>query len=229
MPATSMRARAAKSKAISPPATQEKMPQPSRSKARSKTKPAPVKATPIVEIAARPSSSKSAPQRKTVCKMRGPAKKSAEKTPVAKLPLKSSARAASTPAAAQPSVKARRVRAPKDLALQYGEKTKKARASKTSSGERKARRDAAARQKLKEFMTPGDDVLARLARAGMIASSLAPVAIGSNGDSTKIRKAPVTKRRPRQWESRCGKCGVASTFKTPVGLCIKCGAIAMRD
>jgi hypothetical protein len=124
-------------------------------------------------------------------------------------------------------LKARRVRAPKDLAVQYGENAKKKRTAKVSPTEKRARRDAAARARLKELMTPDDDLLARLARAGMIASSLAPE--GAEDDVKPAKRASGAPRRARKWESRCGKCGSLSTFKSSAGVCAKCGAIAVRE
>lgn len=128
------------------------------------------------------------------------------------------------------TVQAKRVRAPKDLAKQYGEQTRKPRPAKTTQKERRARRSAAAKARLQEWMTPDEQLLARLARAGVIASSLAPE--GALHDDAKF-KAPKTPgaatRRPRKWESRCGKCGALSTFKSAAGVCAKCGAIAVRS
>jgi hypothetical protein len=122
----------------------------------------------------------------------------------------------------------RKVRAPKDLALQYGEKTKKRRALKIETVEKRARRNAAAKARLQELMTPDDELLARLARAGMIASSLAPESANGSAPAARRTSTAVT-RRPRKWESRCGKCGALSTFKSAAGVCPKCGAIAVRS
>lgn len=246
MPATLTRASAAKSQAktstISPRPAQKKTSR--KTSLQESTHAAPQarqqktqSASASPRVTAKVETSTHAPKAKTPRKnqlqpvSQKPAEKSATLKPaIAKKPGKFIAsqspgrtNSASTPAT---EIKGRRVRAPKDLALQYGETTQKVRAPQVPATERKARRDAAARQKRKEFMTPDDELLARLARAGMIASSLAPEVDALNGHS---RKASTTKRRPRSWQSQCGKCGAASTFKTAVGLCVKCGAIAVRD
>jgi DnaJ-class molecular chaperone len=80
-------------------------------------------------------------------------------------------------------------------------------------------------------MTPDDDLMRRLARAGAIAPSPGAEngsANGANGHAAR-RNGVVTVRRPRKWESRCGKCGGAGTFKAAAGLCPRCGAIAVRQ
>jgi hypothetical protein len=76
-------------------------------------------------------------------------------------------------------------------------------------------------------MTPDDELLARLARAGMIASSLAPET--ANGQPAARPRSTAGMRRPRKWEWRCGKCGAVSTFKSAAGICAECGAIVVRE
>ncbi|HEY0072942.1 MAG TPA: hypothetical protein VGB77_02495 [Abditibacteriaceae bacterium] len=129
-------------------------------------------------------------------------------------------------------VKARRVRAPKDLAAQYGEgekPTSKRRATESSETKR-ARRDAALRQKMREAMEVGDDIIARLRRAGAIAGEAgSDESEMKNGHHAKRIAGSRVLRRPRKWEARCGKCGAKSLFKTPAGLCAKCGAIMVRE
>ncbi|HEX8834356.1 MAG TPA: hypothetical protein VF719_09145, partial [Abditibacteriaceae bacterium] len=93
------------------------------------------------------------------------------------------------------------------------------------SSEKRARRDAAAREKLRELMTPSDELMRRLARAGAITSTGASF----EDDETAVRRMNKAPRRSRRWESRCGKCGVNTTFSTIAGLCSRCGAIAVRN
>lgn len=115
--------------------------------------------------------------------------------------------------------KARRVRAPKDLATQYGEKaTRTPRVTEATA--RRARRDAQARERLRQIMTPDEDVMRRLSRAGAISSSLI-----SDEEPPRRTQKP---RRARQWDWRCGKCGAKDSFSTPAALCARCGAIAVR-
>ncbi len=128
------------------------------------------------------------------------------------------------------TARARRTRVPADFAAPYGES---ARPRKSKSGatagaatERRTRRDAQARERLRQIMTPDDDLLRRLSRAGAIAASVSNGA-ADDGHLTK-RTAARSVRRPRSWESRCGKCGVATVFKVAAGVCARCGAIALR-
>ncbi len=122
-------------------------------------------------------------------------------------------------------VKAKRMRVPKDLAAQYGESEKQKRVVENSETKR-ARRDAALRQKMRDAMEVDDDLIARLRRAGMIGGSEAE---SQNGHSTRGIAGSRVMRRPRKWEARCGKCGGKSLFKTQAGLCAKCGAIMVRE
>ena len=129
------------------------------------------------------------------------------------------------------NLKAKRARVPKDFAEQYGEKTKKRRRAKTTDStvavSQTKRRDAAARERLRQLMMPTDDVVRRLAQAGAIASSL----LMDDGvtSTTARRRSTATVRRPRRWETRCGKCGTNGQFKAAAGLCARCGAIVVRD
>jgi len=124
-----------------------------------------------------------------------------------------------------PALRATKKRAPKDLANQYGEVVKVGRASVVESAPRK-RRNAAARAKLQAAITPDDGLLLRLARAGAISSS--HVAKNGDGDDEKPFRA-TAKRRSRKWETRCGKCGVNAQYSSSAALCVKCGAILVRD
>jgi len=115
--------------------------------------------------------------------------------------------------------KSRRARVPANLAAQYGERGK-TREALPAVG-RKARRDARAREERARVMMPSDELMQRLARAG---------AIAANGIDVAPRRAkPLTKRRSRKWESRCGKCAIVTTFSVSAGLCARCGAIAIRE
>lgn len=130
--------------------------------------------------------------------------------------------------ATQTVTKVRRARVPADFAAQYGETDrKKKRAPKETATARKARRNAEERERLRAIMTPDDNLLQRLARLGAIAPS-ADDGNGSNAHTPR-RNGLQTMRRPRKWESRCGKCGVAGTFKAAAGVCGRCGAIAVRQ
>jgi hypothetical protein len=113
---------------------------------------------------------------------------------------------------------------PADFALQYGEKEKKV-VAKNEPAVRRARRDAALRQKMRDIMEPGDELVARLRRAGVIGGE--DEENGAHSARRVIKSA--TKRRPRKWEARCGKCGNKSIFLTAAGLCARCGAIMVRE
>lgn len=130
--------------------------------------------------------------------------------------------AKSAQAASGQVVRATKKRAPKDLAAQYGETAKAPRKTAVEKAPRK-RRDAAARARLKEVIAPDDALLARLARAGAISSSLAPgVAMG-------VPSRVVKTRRSRQWEAHCGKCGKSAFYSASAALCAGCGAILVRE
>jgi hypothetical protein len=121
---------------------------------------------------------------------------------------------------ASTSAKTKRARVPADLALQYGEKATKrnTRADVIPAKERRARRDAAAREKLRQLMRPDEGIMERLARAGAL-----------GGDIETTAKSRPTVRRSRKWEARCGKCGIKGLFATPAALCQKCGTILIRN
>jgi hypothetical protein len=125
-------------------------------------------------------------------------------------------------AASNKAVRATKKRAPKDLAAQYGEKEKTPRKRAAVKTPRK-RRDAAARARLQEVIAPDDALLLRLARAGAIASSLAPAGI----EKKPLR--PIKMRRSRQWEAHCGKCGRSAFYRASAALCTGCGAILVRE
>ncbi len=91
---------------------------------------------------------------------------------------------------------------------------------------KRARRDAALRQKMRDAMEVDDDLIARFRRAGMIACDENE---SQNGHSARHISGSRVARRPRKWEARCGKCGSKSLFKTAAGLCAKCGAIMVRE
>jgi hypothetical protein len=127
--------------------------------------------------------------------------------------------------------KVRRARVPSDFAAQYGETERKKRAPKETATARKARRNAEERERLRAIMIPDDNLLQRLARIGAIAPSDNGTNGSGNGSNghTPRRSGSQAVRRPRKWESRCGKCGVAATFKAAAGVCSRCGAIAVRQ
>jgi len=155
------------------------------------------------------------------------AAKSTVKTPVAKrLAIAADATSdAASDAASATSVadksnlnapKAKRPRVPADFAERYGENRKDRKVTAALPvAEKKARKTAEQREKLRQLMTPDDDILQRLARA----------ASGSSRPAPRPKKATRSKS---EWESRCGKCGITTTFSTPAALCAKCGAIAVR-
>jgi len=116
-------------------------------------------------------------------------------------------------------------RAPKDLAMQYGEVVNAARAPIAAAAPRK-RRNAASRAKLQAVITPDDGLMQRLARAGSISSS--HVAANSDDEADQPMRALST-RRSRKWETLCGKCGASAQYSTSAALCVKCGAILVRN
>lgn len=121
-------------------------------------------------------------------------------------------------------VKATRKRVPVDFALQYGESIEQKPRKKVEETKRRPRRDAMVRQKMRDVMEPGDELVARLRRAGVISG------VGPEDDDRPTRRmVKQTTRRPRRWEARCGKCGNKSVFLTPAGLCARCGAIMVRE
>lgn len=147
------------------------------------------------------------------------AAKSTVKTPVAKR-LAIAADAASDTSIPKASnfdaPKVKRTRVPADLAERYGENRKERKVAEPSTvAQKKARKTAEQREKLRQLMTPDDDILQRLARA----------AAGSSRPAPRQKKATRSKA---EWESRCGKCGVTAVFSTPAALCMKCGAITVR-
>ena len=147
------------------------------------------------------------------------AAKSTVKTPVAKrLAITAdTASDASIPKASNfDAPKVKRTRVPADLAERYGENRKERKVAEPSPvAQKKARKTAEQREKLRQLMTPDDDILQRLARA----------AAGSSRPAPRQKKATRSKA---EWESRCGKCGVTAVFSTPAALCMKCGAITVR-
>ncbi len=150
-----------------------------------------------------------APEPKVVAKVdaaQKPVRHSSSAAKPAPTPARSDAITASLP-------KAKRSRVPADFADKYsGPRKERKVVAPIPTVEKKARKTAQQREKLRQLMTPDDDIVQRLARAANTTS-----------------KMPAHKpRRKAQWESRCGKCGVVATFTTPAAVCAKCGAIAVR-
>lgn len=129
---------------------------------------------------------------------------------------------ASSQAPAAP--RATRKRAPKDLALQYGEKARAPRVAPKQDAPRK-RRNAASRAREREVIAPDEGLLSRLARAGAISKP----SVTSTGSNDAPDAANTRTRRSRKWEARCGKCGVSAAYSTPAALCVGCGTILMRE
>lgn len=127
------------------------------------------------------------------------------------------------PDAVATPTKAKRMRAPKNLAAQYGENVSRA-PRVTEATARRARRDAQARERLRQIMTPDEEVLRRLSRAGAISSLLVSDDDASRATTRRSQKP----RRARHWDWRCGKCGAKERFSTAAALCVRCGAIAVR-
>ncbi len=141
---------------------------------------------------------------------------------IAKATAPEAAKTVAPEVAKKPAVKAKRVRAPKNLAAQYGEteSADKPRVAAEILPEvpRKSRRTAKARAKRHEAMQVDDELLQRLARAGS-ASSLV---IGEE-------EAPPAARRSRKWQIMCGKCRHEQSAKTAAVLCDGCGTILLRE
>ena len=114
--------------------------------------------------------------------------------------------------AAKPELKARKVRAPKDFAAQYGEKVVERAAVPVLETETpKKRLNKEQRAARRELIKPDEGLLARLARASQVSS-------------IKPRSEP----RGKGWKFQCGRCGQTSYFPVPAALC-DCGAIAIKD
>jgi hypothetical protein len=112
------------------------------------------------------------------------------------------------------------------LSEQYaGNTVHKERAGSESAASKRARRDAAARERLKQLMNPDDELIRRLAQAGAISPLLID---GEEEPAPRRKKNTGATRRPRKWDLHCGKCGAKSTLQTPAGLCFKCGTIVVR-
>lgn len=124
------------------------------------------------------------------------------------------------------ALKATKKRAPKDLAMQYGEVVKAARAPVVKAAPKK-RRNAASRAKLQAVIAPDDGLMQRLALAGAITSP--HIAENFDGADDEAPHEPTKRRRSRKWETRCGKCGVSAQYTSSAALCINCGAILVRD
>lgn len=107
--------------------------------------------------------------------------------------------------------KAKRTRVPKDFAQTYGENVKE-RKVELPTKERRARKTAQQREQLRQLIAPDESILQRLSRV----------------QSTIPKPQRISPRRTKKWESRCGKCGVVTTFTTNASLCSRCGAIAVR-
>ena len=136
--------------------------------------------------------------------------KSASKAPTVSHTPSESARDVVEKAATQ-LPKAKRSRVPKDFADKYSAPQKERKVvAALPIAEKKARKTAQQREQQRQLMTPDDDLVQRLSRVAT------------------VKVAPSKPRRKAQWESRCGKCGVTTTFSTPAALCAKCGAIAVR-
>lgn len=106
--------------------------------------------------------------------------------------------------------KAKRSRAPRDLAAQYGAapETEMAPriAEKNAPRKRLTRAEKEARTQL---LTPDEELMQRLQQANAVEV-----------------KQPA--RRGRGWEFECGRCGRISRFQTAGAIC-ECGAIAVRE
>ncbi|PQV64310.1 hypothetical protein B1R32_106156 [Abditibacterium utsteinense] len=113
---------------------------------------------------------------------------------------------------AKTEVKAKKVRVPKDLAAQYGEKISDRPASLSIEPESpKKRLTKVERQARRDLIKPSEGLMERLARANQIS----------------LRKPP-SEPRGKGWKFACGRCGAISYFQTPGGLCT-CGTIAVKE
>ncbi len=177
-----------------------------------------LKSSPIIST---PRSASSQSASKVAAKSGASGKLSAKETgaeTVAKKITESNKLASDQPAA----LRATKKRAPKDLAIQYGESVKTPRAIAPKAAPRK-RRNAQSRAKLQAVITPDDDLMQRLAKAGAISSAQMAQ------DSGKLSIKPLSTRRSRKWEALCGKCGASAQYSASAALCVKCGAILVRD
>ncbi|HEX9996494.1 MAG TPA: hypothetical protein VGB45_05065 [Abditibacterium sp.] len=114
--------------------------------------------------------------------------------------------------AAKPALKARKVRAPKDFAAQYGEKiVERAVVPVLEAETPKKRLNKEQRAARRELIKPDEGLLARLARASQVSSI-----------------KPKSEPRGKGWKFQCGRCGQTSYFPVPAALC-DCGAIAIKD
>jgi hypothetical protein len=110
-------------------------------------------------------------------------------------------------------LKGKKVRAPKDLALQYGEKpTERPTTPVIAEAETaKKRLTKVQREARRELIKPDEGLIERLARATQI----------------QVVK-PKSEPRGKGWKFMCGRCGNTSYFQIPAALC-DCGAIAIKD
>ena len=198
---------------------------PTRRRAVVETPIAPVEKTVVKTRAAKVAPAKSAESEAVLCESVAPAKKAPAKRTARKsedvaldfsdeTEVEIEAPVSATPAAATAPVVApriKKVRAPKDLAAQYGatpdsEVVPRVVAEKAAPRKRLTR---AAKEARSQMLRPDDGVLQRLQQANAI----------------EVKK-PAS--RGRGWEFECGRCGRISRFQTPGAIC-ECGAIAVRE
>lgn len=188
-------------------------------------KPTPAKISKPQRVAKSPASraGKAAPPVKPSPLKPSPAKAATPKK-TAKATAKAAGRRRKPPAVAPPSGPVKRVRTKVALDEQFAVEKKPRRAAKRV--EQAKRRKPVDKNKRQELMAPSDDLMARLARIGVLAGSAA----GEEDNSISKRRANgAATRRPRRWELRCGKCGTVGTFKNAAGICPRCGAITLRE
>ncbi|BCM90465.1 hypothetical protein IAD21_02318 [Abditibacteriota bacterium] len=202
--------------------------QSSAPKPKSKTKAAPIPATPIASLPSSriettmPSTSPASPKTPRTTKSKAPTLVPlpapvvvAPPAKVAPIEVVAPGAEPPTPQKAAPAVKkSRRPRVPVNLAEQYGQSLSK----RVESGietvvedeSPKKRLSRAERQARRELMSPDDDLLARLHRVHNAVPTAKP------------------EKRPRGWRFDCGRCGQTSYFQTTGAIC-KCGALAIKE
>ena len=221
-PATTSRVAARAAAPVAPSPTPKPAPRPRGARAAApkaeavKSKATSPKVTSPKATASKSATSKAEPSKIAPSKTSTPPKEaaaSAAKVAAQKIPV-------AKPEAAKPEVekpkRVRRARVPENLAQMYGQSEARRALDVPAEEARPARRDARSRALRKQVIQAGERVVARLAQVQE--RTVAPLVVGEEED------AP----RKRSWQTRCGKCGASSSFKTAAALCPGCSAICVK-